>query len=387
VTLSRRAFVAGAATLLARPAWTAAGVRVGLERVADEASPWRGVRVALLAHDASRVRDGRFAAEVLAGAGAHVVRVLAPEHGVRGRLQAGERVPDETLGAVPVVSLYGRDGRVPLDGVDRLVVDLQDAGVRFYTYAATMLDAIAGARAQGVDAFVLDRPNPLGGEVVEGPEADGDAKGIFARVPGPLVHGLTMGEIARLVHGDAVRVVPLAGWSRSTRLVDTGLPFVPPSPNLRSAEAMLAYPGTALLEATNVSEGRGTGAPFLTIGAPWLPADLSLPLTPGYAAAPTSFVPSGPGARFPGERCQGLALRVTDPALARPYALGVTLLHALRRLPGFAWRDDGRALDALVATRRLREALAAGRTPAEILAADATHHVSWRERRRPSLLY
>jgi uncharacterized protein YbbC (DUF1343 family) len=385
--VSRRAFLAGTAALLAAPVLGRARVRVGLERVGDEASRWRGVRVAILAHDASRDGGGRFVTDVLAAAGARVVRLLAPEHGVRGRLQAGEAVPDGSLGGVPVVSLYGRDGHVPLDGVDRLVVDLQDAGVRFYTYAATMLDAVHAARQRGVEAVVLDRPNPLGGEVVEGPVADAGAQGIFARVPGPLLHGLTMGEIARLVHGEAVRVVALAGWSRTMRAEDAGRPFLRPSPNLRSYEAMLAYPGTALLEATSVSEGRGTEAPFLTIGAPWLAAGLSLPMTAGYAAAPATFVPSGPGARYAGERCHGVRITVTDAAAARPYTLGVTLLHALRRLPGFAWRDGGRALDALVATRRLRESLEAGRNPDEIVAADAADHAAWRDRRRPALLY
>jgi uncharacterized protein YbbC (DUF1343 family) len=178
---------------------------------------------------------------------------------------------------------------------------------------------------------------------------------------------------------------------------DTGLPWVPPSPNLRTAEAALAYPATCLLEATNLSEGRGTEAPFLLFGAPWLDvprlrAALAPDLLPfGFGMEPASFVPrSGPGAPTPkheGVTCRGARVRVLEPRQARPYALGVALLAALRTHDAFAWRDHGATLDALVGAKALRAALDAGRTPAEILAADAAGVEAFRRARVPYLLY
>jgi uncharacterized protein YbbC (DUF1343 family) len=392
LSASRRAFLAGAACFVAAPVRAAARVQVGLDRVVDEAQLWRGRRVAVLAHDASRDASGAFVTDVLQKAGARVVRLLAPEHGLKSRRPAGEVVEDESWRGIPVISLYGaRSGIGPghLEGVDMLAVDLQDVGVRFYTYPATALDAIAAARRAGIAAVVLDRPDPLGGLVVEGPRADPGASGIFARVPGPLVHGLTMGEIARLAHGDAVRVVRLAGWSRALRWGATGCPWVPPSPNLRTPEAALAYPGTALLEATNVSEGRGTEAPFLTFGAPWLPPDVAsrIPPVAGYELSRRAFTPRGSGVKHAGRTCQGVSVRVTDQETTRPYELGVTILHTLRRLPGFEWLDGGRAIDRLVSSGRVRQAIDEGLPPAQIVAQDREAHTAWLEERTPALIY
>lgn len=172
---------------------------------------------------------------------------------------------------------------------------------------------------------------------------------------------------------------------------DTGRPWVAPSPNLRSAEAALAYPGVGLLEATNVSEGRGTESPFLRLGAPWLEvAKLELRV-PGFELEPARFTPraspAAPRPRYLDEECAGLRLRVTDPASAQPYRLGVALLAVLSRHRGFAWREDGAPLTRLVGTPRLFESLESGKSVDEIVAADRADHAAWRDRRRAALLY
>jgi uncharacterized protein YbbC (DUF1343 family) len=381
----------------------AGAVEVGLERVAAEAGGGlAGRRVGLVAHAASVTGEGRPAWAVLRAAGAEVRRLFAPEHGLLGRRAAGEPVPDERVDGIPVVSLYGKRTRpepAALADLEALVVDLQDAGVRFYTYASTLLLCLEAAADAGLELVVLDRPNPLGGERVEGPVADGSVPGtLLDRAPGPLVHGLTLGELAR--HANAARarparltVVPMRGWRRSMTWRDTGREWVAPSPNLRTADAALAYPGVALLEATNVSEGRGTPSPFLLLGAPWidggrLAASVS---ARGFVLEPARFTPrsdaTAPDAKHAGVECGGVRVRVTDAGAAQPYRLGLALLAELARTPRFRWLRGGAALDALLGTRRVREALARGDAVGVIVAADAAAHAAFRRARAGALLY
>ena len=403
--MKRRAFLAATAALpFARAAAASpARVAVGLERVAAEnGAPLRGRRVGLLGHAASVTAEGRHAIDVLRGAGVDVVRLFGPEHGLRGLAAAGETVGSGTDAAsgLPVVSLYGsrtKPAAEDLRGLDALVVDLQDAGVRFYTYASTMLLCLEAAAEASLPVVVLDRPNPLGGDLVEGPERDPALPfSLVSVAPGPLVHGLTLGEMATLVtsrSGGKVSVVMMAGWSRGRTWADTGRPWVNPSPNLRSAEAAVAYPGTCLLEATNASEGRGTEAPFLLVGAPWAKAEVLAreAETPGFVLDPASFTPeasaAAPEPKHRGALCHGVRVRVTDPTAARPFALGLRLLVALRRHPECAWVRDGAWLDTLTGTKAVRAALERGdRAEAIVAAQDATLD-RWRRERAASLLY
>ena len=390
---------------LADPDEHPAPVRVGLDRIADgEVPDLAGKRLGLLAHAASVTLDGTQAAQVLRDRGLDLVRLFAPEHGLAGRAAAGERFESrvDPASGLPVISLYGtRTKPMPADlaGLDALVVDLQDAGVRFYTYVSTLLLCLEAAADAGVELVVLDRPNPLGGESVAGPlraPVEAAPTSLLSLAPGPLVHGLTLGELARLTNGRLARpakltVVAMDGWRRSMAWRDTGRRWVPPSPNLRSADAALAYPGACLLEATNVSEGRGTDMPFLTIGAPWLdPAALRLDV-PGYRLTPTRFTPrpsaAAPAPKYAGQECTGVRVEVVDAAAADPYRLGVELLAALAAQPGFAWLRAGAALTTLVGTPRLGERLTAGLSPEAIVAADAADLAAWRAARRPALLY
>jgi uncharacterized protein YbbC (DUF1343 family) len=393
------------ADLRARPPGDERRVAVGLERIVGEAGETlRGRRVGLLAHAASVTADGRHAIDVLRDAGARLVRLFGPEHGLRGRAVAGEVVSSafDADSALPLVSLYG-EKMAPspgdLGGLDALVVDLQDAGVRFYTYASTMLLCLEAAADAGIELVVLDRPNPVGGERSDGPERDTSRPfSLVSLTPGPLVHGLTLGELARFASArrprpGRVRIVAMTGWSRSMTWVDTGRAWVSPSPNLRSAEAALAYPGTCLLEATNVSEGRGTEAPFLLLGAPWLDPDALTREASGhgFALEPASFTPAGspsaPSPKHAGAPCRGVRVLVVDRAAARPWALGLKLLVALRRQGGFQWARNGDGLDTLVGTTAVRTALDRGESAEAILAAESPVLERWREERKPALLY
>jgi uncharacterized protein YbbC (DUF1343 family) len=380
-------------------------VRVGLERVAaDGGAPLRGRRVGLLGHAASVTADGRHAVDVLRAAGVEVVRLFGPEHGLRGTSAAGEKVEGGTDAAsgLPVVSLYGartRPAPEELRGLEALVVDLQDAGVRFYTYASTMLLCLEAAAEAGLPVVVLDRPNPLGGERVEGPERDpAMPESLVSVAPGPLVHGLTLGEMARVADGrrgkpGRVSVVAMSGWGRGMTWSGTGRPWVNPSPNLRSAEAAIAYPATCLLEATNASEGRGTEAPFLLVGAPWVKADALAreAATPGFALEPAGFTPeasaAAPEPKHRGIPCRGVRVRVADPAVAAPFALGLRLLVALRRHPEFAWVREGAWLDTLTGTKAVRAALERGDGVETVLAAEQPAIERWRRERASFLLY
>jgi uncharacterized protein YbbC (DUF1343 family) len=345
--------------------------------------------------------------DALLARGVKLTRLFGAEHGFRGLAAAGEKVDDasDTRSGLPVISLYGQKSRpLPedLEGLDAFVVDMQDAGVRFYTFAATVIHCLDACANAGLPMIVLDRPNPVGGVRIEGPLSDPESevpRSLVNMTPGPLVHGLTMAEIARVVNAGrgkkaTLSAVKLKGWSREMTFSDTGLPWVNPSPNLRSPEACLAYPGTCLIEGTTATEGRGTDAPFLKIGAPWLKAaELAKAIrVPGFSCAPTTFTPRSssatPSPKHLDVPCEGLLIQVTDALKAEPYRLGVTLLVEMKqRHKEFAWLRDGSGFDRLVGTRALRAAIDRGDSVDAIVAADQKAIHEFRRSRAPSLLY
>lgn len=380
-------------------------VKVGLDRVAEDGlETLEGKRLGLVVHAASVTAEGRHAIDVLQDLNLDVVRLFSPEHGLRGRAAAGEQVESglDPVSGLPVISLYGSN-RQPrpedLEGIDVLVFDLQGAGVRFYTYVSTMMLALEAAAGVGLEFVVLDRPNPLGGERVEGPVSaprDVVSESFVNMAPGPLVHGLTMGEMAQLVNSQLdpsaeLTVVPMQGWQRWMAWEDTGRSWVSPSPNLRSAEAAMAYPGTAFLEVTNINEGRGTTDPFLIIGAPWLEPSQVAVLVPGFDLEPTSFFsassPAAPNPKYLDEECSGFRVRVTDAKRAEPYRLGVALVSELLKQADFEWRRDGEALTWLMGTPRLYEDFQMAMSVDEIVEFDLPDHEAWRKERQPFLLY
>lgn len=410
---SRRAFLAAsAAAAVVRPSASVsarAKTVVGLDRVATGAlDAWKGKKLGLLGHGASvsPANGGAHAIDVMRKAGLDLVRLFGPEHGLRGQAAAGEKVADGVDGpsGLPVVSLYGsrqKPEKKDLEGLDALVVDLQDAGVRFYTFASTMLLCLEACAENKVEMIVLDRPNPLGGARLEGPVSDPPlelARSLVNMTPGPLVHGLTLGELAQVANDGRTEplkltVVTMEGWTRATQWPGTGLPWPTPSPNLRSAEAALAYPGTCLLEGTIATEGRGTDAPFLVVGAPWVDADrLARDVrVPGFALAAETFTPTAspaaPRPKFMNEVCRGVRIRATDWAAAEPFRLGVALLSTLRKHSDFAWRGDGSGFDRLVGTKTLRAAIDRGDSVEGIVDATKREIALFREKRAKNLLY
>lgn len=380
-------------------------VRVGLERLTEgEDEILRGKRIGLVVHAASVTAEGQHAIDILRDLDLDVVRLFSPEHGLRGRAAAGEQVESglDPVSGLPVVSLYGKNRKPTpddLDGLDVLVFDLQGAGVRFYTYVSTMMLCLEAAAEKGLEFVVLDRPNPLGGDRVEGPVSasrDVVPESFVNMAPGPLVHGLTLGEMARYVNAQlaepaSLTVVPMSGWDRQMVWDDTGRDWISPSPNLRSAEAALAYPGTGILESTNVNEGRGTSDPFLIIGAPWLDTSRVEVQTSGFELEPITFVsessPAAPKPKYLDQECAGFRVWVTDTAAAEPYRLGLDLVTQLMKQPDFEWRRDGEALTWLFGTDRLLTGIRAGKSVDEIVALDSSDHQAWRQARQAYLLY
>jgi uncharacterized protein YbbC (DUF1343 family) len=399
----------------ARPRSRAEGaVESGLDALArDRFRALRGRRVGLVCNPTAVTRGLVHAADLLAAAPRVTLAALfGPEHGVRGDAQymaavGGERDPRTGL---PVHSLYGETAESlkprpeALAGLDALVFDIQDVGTRYYTYQATMMLCMEAAAAAGVAFVVLDRPNPIGGLLVEGPRLRPGFESFCGLHDLAVRHGLTVGELALLFQAErrldvALELVPCRGWRREMRFRETGLPWVFPSPNMPTPEAALVYPGMCLLEGTNLSEARGTTRPFELFGAPWLDAhrlaeDLGREKLPGLAVRPASFVPTWD--KHAGIRCHGVELFVTDPRRFRPFRAGLAcVVHARAQAPErFAWRTepyefvkDVPAFDLLCGSDRERRAIEGGATVAELARAFAPEERVFERRRAPFLRY
>ncbi|MEZ5976720.1 MAG: DUF1343 domain-containing protein [Planctomycetota bacterium] len=340
-----------------------------------------GKRVGLVTNHTGRLRDGSRTIDALAGTERlELVALFSPEHGAEGVLdEEGLADGRDAATGLPVFSLYG-DTKEPtpemLAGLDALLFDVQDVGTRFYTYVSTMGLAMEAAGRAGVAFVVLDRPNPLGGDVVEGPVLDEGRRSFVGFHEIPVRHGMTVGELARLFRAEReldveLEVVQVRGWRRADAFDATGLAWTPTSPNMRRLSAAFLYPGVGLLEFTNVSVGRGTDTPFERVGAPWIDgrrlADaLAAARVEGLACVPVTFVPTS--SVFAGETCGGVDLFVTERGAFRSVRAGLALAQALRDGFGEAWDrsrfdrllgDDallaaferGASLDALVEPR------------------------------------
>src|SRR5437667_6717891 len=386
-------------------------VRCGLEvLVHDQQALLQGRRVALLAHQASI--DSRYAhAASLLGdlRRVRLVRLLAPEHGLWGAAQDHARVGatrDPATG-LPVFSLYGSrpaPARAMLRGIDVLVVDLQDIGARYYTFVWTMALAMRVCARVGVDVVVLDRPNPLGGAVVEGNVPDPAFASFVGLYPLPARHGLTIGELAIYLNerhglGCDLAVVPMKGWRRAMDWESTGLPWVAPSPNMPTPDTARVYPGGCLIEGTNLSEGRGTTRPFEWIGAPYLDAHryaaaLERLRLPGVRFRPARFLPTFQ--KWAGRLCEGVQVHVTDRVRFKPFLTGLAEIAVARRLAAreFAWRRPPYELekrrlpiDILCGTDTVRKGIEGGKPLPAIERAWQRGLDRWKRRRASYLLY
>jgi uncharacterized protein YbbC (DUF1343 family) len=370
----------------------------------------RGRTVGLLCHQASVTRGLSHAARAIGAIrGVKLRRLFAPEHGLTGAAQDHARIRAErnALTDLPVVSLYGKrlapDPRA-LEGLDALVVDLQDVGARYYTFVWTMALAMRGAARAALPVVVLDRPNPLGGERLEGNMPDPRFASFVGLYPLPTRHGMTIGELASYLNdthgfGCDLTVVPMLGWKRAMRWEDTGLPWVAPSPNMPTPDTARVYPGGCLVEGTNLSEGRGTTRPFEWIGAPFLDgARLELALTrrrlPGARFRAIGFEPAFH--KWKGRRCGGVQVHVTDPDRFKPVATYAALLaEARRQAPRhFRWRKppyefERRKLpiDLLGGGPSIRRAIERGARLRHLEASWRRDLARFARARRPFLLY
>jgi uncharacterized protein YbbC (DUF1343 family) len=355
-------------------------VQTGLEVLQSAGfAPLKGRRIGVLAHASSVNSDLVHITDLLIEAGLDLRVRMGPEHGIGGAAQDMEPVDYEREPGIPVVSLYGqseenlRPPKDVLDDIDVLVADLQDVGSRYYTYAATLRYCMEDCAKAGVTVMVLDRPNPINGVSMEGPLLDDDLRSFVGAYPVPVRHGLTIGELAVMaklegVNAD-VKVIKMDGWRREMWYDQTGLPWVMPSPNMPTLDTATVYPGACLLEATNLSEGRGTARPFELLGAPWLAAkalclELSQSPLEGVAFRPLVFRPAF--RKHVGENCHGVQIHVTDRSRYSSFMTGLLFLQAARRQnrKKFTWRSDPYefvtdhpAIDLLAGTGAVREAI------------------------------
>jgi len=369
-----------ASTAASAPA-PAATVRLGVETfLADVPQAFRGKRVALITNSSAIDRTGKSVIDLVA---AHedlkLVALLAPEHGIRGTVMDGVEIKDETdpKTGVPIYSLYLSEDRGPtpkmLENVDVLLYDLQEVGGRTWTYVSTMALAMQAAKRKGIPFVVFDRPNPIGGEIVEGALLDTAFKSFVGMYPIPARHGLTVGELATLFNtkfgiGADLVVARVQNWKRSQWMDDAGLPWVNPSPNLRSLAALTSYPGSVYFEGTTLTEGRGTDRPFEQIGAPWLNAAevarvMNERRLPGirFEAITMPVLPTA--AKHPGKTIPAIRFVVTDRRAYRPVRTSLLLIDEIRRrhLADFGWTGT---IDRLTGSDRVKKAIEGGTLPA-----------------------
>ncbi len=365
--------------------------------VAQNFAPLVGKRVGLITNHTGVARDGRSTIDLLATApGVKLAALFSPEHGLAGRAEGQVASSTDPRTGLPVYSLYGETRRPTpemLRGLDALVFDIQDAGVRFYTYITTMAYALEEAARHGLEFYVLDRPNPLGGERIEGPLLDPDRLSFTGYFSLPVVHGMTVGELARMFNaenriGARLHVIPMQDWRRSDTFELTGLRWIAPSPNLRSLDAALLYPGLEILQAAGVSVGRGTDTPFEIFGAPWiraaeLAAYLNRRFVPGLRFVPTEFTPAE--GLYRGSRCEGIAVVITDRPSVHAMLAGLEIAAALRTLYPEHFNLD--AVLTLLGNTATLERLRRGDAPTRIVDEMADDVAAFRKRRQPYLLY
>jgi uncharacterized protein YbbC (DUF1343 family) len=374
-----------------------------------------GKRVGLIANQTGRVGDEHLADLLSKAPGVKLTAILAPEHGFRGEVEAGAKVGDavDARTGVPVFSLYGASKKptpAMLRNVEVLVFDIQDIGARFYTYISTMGLAMQAAAAARIPFVVLDRPNPLGGDYVSGFVLDPALSSFVGQYPIPIVHGMTVGELARMIKAERwlagldgldLTVVEMRGWRRSMRWPQLQRPWVATSPNIPSFDAALVYPGMGVVGEANVSEGRGTPTPFSLFGAPWLDAARTVARLNALGLAgvrferadftPRSIPNVAASPRFEGKPLHGVRMVVTDVGRFEPLESGMHVLAelaAVARSKGVAPLFPNLAMfQAISGTKALHRMLEAGSGGAAIVAAWQAEITEFKIRRAPYLLY
>ncbi len=378
-------------------------VQPGIEVfLADVPASLKGKRVGLITNHSAIDRARNLDIDLIAKhQDLKLVALFAPEHGIRGDAPAGQKIVDEKdpKTGVPVYSLYMSEDRGPsqemLKDVDVIVYDLQEVGGRTWTYVSTMALSMEAAKQKGIPFVVLDRPNPIGGEIVEGALLDPKFKSFVGWYPIPARHGMTVGELATLFNqkygiGANLLVVRATNWRRSQWQNETGLPWTNPSPNLRSLAALNSYPGSVYFEGTNLTEGRGTDRPFEQIGASWLKAaDVARVMNerrlPGIQFEAITMPVAATAAKFKGLTIPAIRFVITDRQTYRPVRTSLLLIDEIRRQHpnDFAWRPS---IDRLTGSDKVRLAVEAG-TLSSLLDEWDREAAEFAESRKPFLLY
>jgi uncharacterized protein YbbC (DUF1343 family) len=374
-------------------------VQLGIDVLESEKfAPLRGKRIGLITNHTGQDALGRSTVDQLShAAGVQLVALFSPEHGLAGRSDDDNVASGKDAATgLPIYSLYG-DTRHPTDqmlkGLDALVFDVQDAGVRFYTYTTTMAYCMEEAAKRHIAFYVLDRPNPLGGEIIEGPTVDADKTAFVAYFPIPIRYGLTIGELAEFFnhenHIDCdLHVIEMKNWHRNYFFESTGIRWTPPSPSLRTLKGSIVYPGLDILQSAGVSVGRGTESPFEEFGAPWIvgadvAGDLNELHLPGLHFSDQPFIPvSG---LYGGHRCGGVGVRVTDRAAVRSIRMGIEIATILKkRYP----RDfDPSKLITLIGNQETIDMLVKGDSPDAIVNRWAASLAAFDATRRQYFIY
>ncbi len=394
---------------------TAVILKTGAERLQESNfSEMQGMTLGLVVNHTARVDTLHLGDVVQQTAGVTLGAFYSPEHGIRGDADAGEEVADgiDQKTGVPVYSIYGKTRKPTqesLEGIDALVYDIQDIGSRFYTYISTLGYAMQAAAEAGIPFFVLDRPNPLNGEYVSGFVRQDGYSSFVGLYPIPVVHGLTVGELALLIKGERMldglenldlRVIEMNGWDRGTRWTALNRAWRPTSPNIPDFETALIYPGTCYFEAVEASEGRGTYSPFKQVGASWadgeaLAATLNAHQLPGVRFSSTSFTPrsiegmsSNPP--FKDELQQGIQVEITDIDAFQPVEAGLYIVHAFYEQAPADKKGEfikERWMGLLAGTDAMQKLLEAGNGPDEIVAAWQDEVEAFKQLRNAYLLY
>jgi len=380
------------------PSYTAERTRSGIDILEEENfAPLRGKRVGLVTNQTGVDSQNRRTIDALAHApGVTLVALFSPEHGIAGNADAPISDSTDSATKLPIYSLFGHTRRptpAMLRNIDVLVFDIQDAGVRFYTFITTMAYCMEAAAKAHISFVVLDRPNPLGGEVIEGPVLDRDRISFVGYFPMPVRYAMTMGELARMFNaenkiGADLRVVAMKNWSRSEFYDQTGLAWIPPSPNLRNLTENFLYPGIEILQEAGVSVGRGTRAPFEMFGGPWIHGDdlaaaLASRKIPGVSFAPVGFTPSE--APYKGQECQGVTVNLTDRDALRSLQMGLQIADVFHRLYPDQFHLE--KIVTLLGSQAAIDRLAHGDDPAQIEAGWANDIDRFRQMRDKYLLY
>jgi uncharacterized protein YbbC (DUF1343 family)/CubicO group peptidase (beta-lactamase class C family) len=381
------------------PSTSAAPVLNGIDVLRAEGfAPLKGKRVGLITNHTGLARDGASTIDLIHGArDVTLVALFSPEHGIRGILDDKVASEKDSKTGLPIHSLYGETRRptdAMLQGIDTLVLDLQDVGARFYTYMTTMAYVLEEAAKRKIAVVVLDRVNPVNGVLIEGPPLDKAAMGFTGYFPSmPIRHGMTIGELAKLFNaenkiGADLTVVPLQNWHRDQWFDSTGLPWINPSPNMRNLLQATVYPGVGAIESTNLSVGRGTDTPFEQLGAPWidgvkLAEALNERKIPGVSFYPVRFTPTS--SKYASEECQGVFLVVTDRLALRPVRLGAEIASAISRLHGAQFQLE--AAERLFGSKEGLTRIRAGDDPASLVSSWSAAEARWRLLRAKYLLY